>query len=130
MLHHVEIYVSNLEEATSFWEWFLPQLGYELYQNWHSGRSWKFGPTYLVFVQTEPEHLHPPYDRRKTGLNHLAFHAESTGHVDEMFSLLAARNILILKDTRNHGDDPNYAVIFEGPDGILIEYLIAKKRAC
>ncbi len=128
MLHHVEINVSNLEEAAKFWGWFLPELGYEAYQSWPSGRSWKMGATYIVFVQTESDQLFPAYDRRKTGLNHLAFHAEDAQQVDIMRAKLIEQGVPILKYTRDMPDDPNHAVIFTGPDGVLIEYLVAKEQ--
>lgn len=53
MLHHVELYVSDLEKSIEFWGWFLNELGYEVFQKWEAGQSWKKGETYLVFVQTE-----------------------------------------------------------------------------
>lgn len=91
MLHHVEINVSELGRSREFWEWFLTRLGYELYQDWDQGFSFKHGKTYLVFVQTEERFLDAPYHRKATGLNHLAFHAESRAEVDEMASLLKQR---------------------------------------
>ena len=40
--------------------------------------------TYLVFVQAEERFLDIPYHRCRVGLNHLAFHAKSKEHVDEI----------------------------------------------
>lgn len=51
MLHHVEIYVADLEESRLFWSGLLEELSYELYQTWNEGFSYKFADTYLVFVQ-------------------------------------------------------------------------------
>ena len=51
-VHHLEIYVSDLEKTIEFWGWFLPELGYENYQKWDKGISYKLLDTYLVFVQT------------------------------------------------------------------------------
>jgi len=33
--------------------WFLPRIGYTLYQQWDQGSSWIREKTYIVFVQTE-----------------------------------------------------------------------------
>lgn len=30
LLHHVELFVSDLARSRSFWEWFLGELGYEV----------------------------------------------------------------------------------------------------
>jgi len=64
MLHHVELYVSDLTKSLNAWDWLLTELGYTVYQQWDEGRSYRFGPTYLVFVQTEADHLEPPYTRQ------------------------------------------------------------------
>jgi catechol 2,3-dioxygenase-like lactoylglutathione lyase family enzyme len=123
MLHHVEIYVSNLDRTITFWEWFLNQLGYQQYQKWEQGISWKFGDTYLVFVQAEDRFLEPSYNRRRVGLNHLAFHAESKEQVDAMTEKLIEKGVRILYPDKHPyaGGENYYAVFFEDPDRIKVE---------
>jgi catechol 2,3-dioxygenase-like lactoylglutathione lyase family enzyme len=123
MLHHIEIYVSNLSKTNDFWEWFLTDLGYVQYQKWDHGISWKYGETYLVFVQAEERFLDIPYHRCRVGLNHLAFHAKSREHVDEITEALRKKGIQILyKDKHpNAGGKDYYAVFFEDPDRIKVE---------
>ncbi len=125
MLHHVEIYVSNLKKSESFWSWFLEELGYMSYQKWEDGQSWKLGETYLVFVQTENKFLDVPYHRCRTGLNHLAFHASSRERVDEMTTMLKERCINILYGNEHPfaGGEDYYAVYFEDPDRIKVEFV-------
>ncbi|HEY2421656.1 MAG TPA: VOC family protein [Neobacillus sp.] len=123
MLHHLEINVSNLSNTIEFWGWFLPELGYEQYQKWNSGISWKSGETYLVFVQTEERYLNVSYHRSRVGLNHLAFHAKSAEHVEEITDKLKARGINILYQDKHPyaGGPQHYAVFFEDPDRIKVE---------
>ena len=83
-LHHIELYVSNLKRTIDFWGWFLDEMGYEPFQEWESGRSWRLGEMYIVFVQAETRFLDIPYHRGRVGLNHLAFHATSRQQVDEI----------------------------------------------
>ena len=125
LLHHVEIYVSDLERSTSFWNWFLKELGYEPFQKWDKGQSWKLGETYLVFVQTEERFLDIPYRRCRAGLNHLAFHASSCKRVDEMANNLKERGISILYENQHPlaGGNHHYAVYFEDPDRIKVEFV-------
>ncbi len=123
MLSHVEIYVSDLERTTTLWEPFLQRIGYNAFQSWPEGRSWMRENTYLVFVQAPADTLAVGYDRRRVGLNHLAFHAASREQVDEVTQWLRERGVRILYEGRHPhaaGDD-RYAVFFEDPDGIKVE---------
>jgi catechol 2,3-dioxygenase-like lactoylglutathione lyase family enzyme len=127
MLHHVELYVSNLEKSFEFWSWLLTELGYEQYQKWDLGISWKYQETYLVFVQAEQRFLDVPYHRCRVGLNHLAFHARSREHVDELTESLIKKEISILyKEKHPYAGGPEYyAVFFEDPDRIKVELVAA-----
>jgi catechol 2,3-dioxygenase-like lactoylglutathione lyase family enzyme len=123
MIHHIEINVSNLNRTIEFWDWFLKELNYNVYQKWDKGISWKFENTYLVFVQTEERFLRADYHRSQTGLNHLAFHAGSKEHVDEMTEGLIKKGIPILYPDKHPyaGGKNHYAVFFEDPDRIKVE---------
>ena len=123
LLHHVEIYVSNLERSTEFWGWFLGQLGYEKFQFWKDGVSFRFRDTYLVFVQAESKYLAAKYHRKQVGLNHLAFHARSKDEIDRLANLIRDRGLKILYEDRHPhaGGKNNYAVFFEDPDRIKVE---------
>lgn len=123
LLHHVELYVSNLEESIEFWGWLLEELGYVVFQKWESGRSWKLADTYIVFVQTEDRHLDIPYHRGRVGLNHLAFHAKSREHINEMTEKLKEEKINLLYQEHHPfaGGNSHYAVYFEDPDRIKVE---------
>ncbi len=122
-LHHVEIYVSYLKNSSEFWGWFLGKLGYEVYSKWESGISYILDETYIVFVQTEEKYLNEPYHRCRTGLNHLAFHAGSRTHVDEITNELRKKGITILYEDKHPyaGGENYYAVFFEDPDRIKVE---------
>lgn len=123
MLHHIEIYVSNLHESESFWGWFLGKLGYVRYQKWDKGVSFKCGTCYFVFVQAERKYMDVPYHRCRVGLNHLAFHASSKEQVDEMAKELKLRSVrLLYPDNYPYAGGKNhYAVYFEDPDRIKVE---------
>jgi catechol 2,3-dioxygenase-like lactoylglutathione lyase family enzyme len=123
MLHHVEMNVSDLQRSIDFWGWFLNTLGYQEFQRWPMGVSYRLGETYLVFVQTEPQHLNRPYHRCGTGLNHLAFHAASREQVDNMKAEVESRGMTVLYPERYPfaGGEDYYALFFEDPDRIKVE---------
>lgn len=122
-IHHIEINVSDLKKTIEFWGWLLPELGYEKYQEWNKGISYKLLDTYLVFVQTEEKFLDIIYHRKRTGLNHIAFHAESRAMIDDLTNGLKERKIEILYEDKHPfaGGKDYYAVFFEDPDRIKVE---------
>ncbi|WP_438315610.1 VOC family protein [Sporosarcina sp. FA9] len=123
LIHHIEIYVSNLKNTVDFWSWFLKELGYSDFQKWEGGKSWRLGETYIVFVQAEERFLDVPYHRCRVGLNHLAFHAVSREHVDDVTQKLRDKGIGILYADKHPyaGGKDYYAVFFEDPDRIKVE---------
>lgn len=129
LIHHIEIYVSNLQQSQEFWGWLLEDLGYAPYQEWDKGQSWKLDQSYIVFVQAEDKFLDIAYHRRRVGLNHLAFHASSKEHVDTLTEQLQEKQIPILY--KNHhpfaGGPNHYAVYFEDPDRIKVEIVAPSK---
>ena len=107
----------------------LIELGYEQYQSWDKGVSYKLAETYIVFVQTEKAFLDVPYHRKRTGLSHLAFHVDSRSEVDAFTKKLKDRNVHILYGDQHPyaGGKDYYAVFFEDPDRIKVE-LVAPKE--
>lgn len=123
-LHHVEIYVSNLEKSTQFWSWLLCEnLGYREFQKWDQGISFLRGSTYIVLVQTEERFLKSAYHRCNVGLNHLAFHGNSRNQIDQLKFELKKKGCTVLYEDRhpNAGSSGSYAVFFEDPDRIKVE---------
>ena len=82
-LHHVELWVPDLQRAKDQWGWLLGRLGYEAYQDWAHGCSWRRGPTYIV-VEQSPALSGTAHQRTAPGLNHLAFSAGTREHVAAM----------------------------------------------
>jgi len=123
-IHHITLYVSNLTKSRDFWHWLLVErLGYTVYQEWDSGISFRFGETYLDFVQTETRNLDVPYHRCRPGLNHIAFHCATKEIVDSIVSNLELRGVKLLYPDRHPyaGGEGYYAAFFEDPDRFKVE---------
>lgn len=123
MLHHVEIYVSDLERSAAFWTPFLRMLDYEG-KPWPGGISYlKKGHAYLCFLQAPREHLAAGYHRKRVGLNHLAFAGTSRAHVDEMAAWVRANGYATLYASKYpYAGGPEYYALFcEDPDRIKVE---------
>ncbi|MBF0777146.1 VOC family protein [Streptococcus cuniculi] len=123
MLHHIEINVSNLAKSRLFYDRLFEDLGYERYQEWEAGFSYRYKSTYLVFVQTEEVYQEAPYHRKQTGLNHIAFCLPTKAQVDALRERLRADGVPLLYDGSYPyaGGANHYAVFFEDPDRIKIE---------
>lgn len=117
--------MADLAASVEFWGWLLIDLGWECHQEWDEGCSYRHGDLSLVFVQA-PEGA-GPLDRRSTGLNHLAFRAESEREVDRITEAFRERNVRILYPDRHPfaGGTDHYAVFCEDPDGLKVEIVAA-----
>ena len=123
MLHHTELYVSNLERSTRFWTPFMIKLGYEA-RRWSGGMNYvaETGP-YVCLLEVSAEHLSAGYHRKRVGLNHLAFRATSREHVDEIRVWVRASGYTLLYDDKYpYATAPDYYALFcEDPDRIKLE---------
>ncbi|MCX5267015.1 VOC family protein [Streptomyces sp. NBC_00199] len=131
MLHHVELWVPDLPRASREWGWLLGGLGYEPYQDWDRGRSWRLGPTYLVVEQSPAmKDDGGGHDRLRPGLNHLAFHAGSPSALDALVAQAPAHGWTPLFAERypHAGGPKHYAAYLENSDGFEVE-LVARPPA-
>ncbi len=111
------------------WGWLLSALGYEPFQDWPGGRSWRCGPTYIVLEQS-PARTATRHDRCRPGLNHLAFHVDSRAMTDEL-SVDAGQHgwRMIFADQYPYaGGTGHYAAYLENIDGFEVE-LVAPRPA-
>src|SRR5580704_3462321 len=128
MIHHIELWVPNLDRAIHSWGWLLGALGYRLYQDWPGGRSWGAGHSYIV-VEQSPARTAGRHDRCRPGMNHLAFFAADRKHVDELVAeaLLHGWRLMFTDLHPYAGGEHHYAAYLENADGFEIE-LVAGAR--
>ena len=126
VLHHVELWVPDLARGREQWGWLLGELGYEQFQDWPDGRSWRLGDTYLVIEQS-PALSAAVHERLRPGLNHLAFHAGDRAAVDALTAAAPARGWTLLFPERHPyaGGQGHYAAYFANTDGFEVE-LVAR----
>jgi catechol 2,3-dioxygenase-like lactoylglutathione lyase family enzyme len=122
-LHHVEVWVADLESVRGDWGWLLPLLGFSLQQEWPEGQTWAAdtGP-YPTFT-TPPTIGDRSHDRRRPGVNHLAFQGGSTAAVDAIMSLAPEKGWAPLYDERypHAGGPAHYAGWLENSAGFKVE---------
>lgn len=121
-LHHVEVWVPDLERAVASWGWLLQTLGYTLYQSWPAGRSWLLASTYIVVEQSSGLSA-SEHDRCRPGLNHLAFHVEDSRLIDTLVAQAPHHgwNLLFPERHPHAGGTNHYAAYLENTDGFEVE---------
>ena len=121
-LHHVELWVPDLERAIESIGWLLLELGYAPYQEWAAGRSWRLGDTYIV-VEQSPALSSDVHDRLRPGLNHLAFWAGDRARVDRLVGQALEHGwTLMFADRHPYAGGPDhYAGYLENSDGFEVE---------
>lgn len=120
--HHVELWVPNLDRSRRSWDWLLRQLGWQPYQEWKHGRSWRVGDAYLVIEQS-PAMAAGRHNRMAPGLNHVALHAPSRSVVDTIQHDAPGHGWSLLFADRypNAGGDGHYACYLADTDGYEAE---------
>lgn len=123
-LHHIELYVSDLDRAAGFWTPFMALLGYEA-DPWPGGTNYvsaESGP-YVSLLEAPEIHRPAGYHRQRVGLNHLAFRASSRDMVDAIRDWALASGQSVLYDDRYPyaTGEGYYALFCEDPDRIKIE---------
>ena len=121
-IHHLELWVPNLDRAIVSWGWLLTSLGYRMFQDWPGGRSWQAGHAYIV-VEQSPARTASRYDRLRPGLNHLAFHVATRQQVDELTAEALLHGWrLMFSDLHPYAGGPqHYAAYLENADGFEAE---------
>ena len=121
-LHHIEYYVRDLNRSNDFWDWFLAGFGYEEYQRWSEGVSWRHAcGTYIVFVQLSGESMKIQNDRKGNGLNHIALLGRDTNHLEGLHAELFKRGIKILKFREDY-------LCFEDPNDFAVEIFLPESK--
>lgn len=128
-IHHFELCAGDLERSYEFWGWLFPKLGFILYQEYSTGKSWKAGDTYVDIRTASPEFSGGRHARGSVGLHHVAFHALSKEEVDRLYHEIKARGMTVLDEAQypHAGGSEHYALYFEDPNGIKVEIVAPRE---
>ena len=127
-LSHLDLNVTDYAQSLRFYDLILFPLGWKrlVCQKTHS--TYSDGFMKICISPTEEKFRASGFHRKRTGLNHLAFYAESKQAVDQFYEGILLKNgIPCLYGGKPAGDDAYYAVFFEDPDRIKIEVVFAPR---
>lgn len=121
-LHHVELWVSDLDGARVEWGWLLERLGWHAGESWRDGSSWSADGVYVT-ITVSPNLRGAVHDRRMPGLNHLALRGGRRGEVDAVMAEAPAHGWRLLYHERypHAGGAEHYAGWLENSAGFKVE---------
>lgn len=123
-LSHVDISVSDYAKSIRFYDMILLSIGWEKLVSRKDHTTYTDGTLKLVICPVEENYKDAGFHRKRVGLNHLAFYAETKEIVDEFYrEVLLKNNIKSLYQEGASGDKNYYSVFFEDPDRIKLEYV-------
>lgn len=127
-LHHVELWVSDQSSAREDWAWLLARVGFERTDQWDRGESWHADGAYVT-VTTSPNLSHDVHDRRRPGVNHLAFEVPTADDVDAIMAEAPSHGWSPLYDDRypHAGGPDHYAGWLENDDEFKAEVVAAHR---
>jgi probable phosphoglycerate mutase len=120
-LHHVEIWVPDYTRAKLTLGWLMERLGHALASEWGHGGSWRGAGEYIVLEAGAD--VSGPHERRRAGLNHLAFAAGPASDADAI-TQAALRHGWVLMFADRHpyaGGSGHHAAHLENADGFEVE---------
>ncbi len=120
--HHVELWVAGLRAVHTEWAWLLEQVGFTREAEWPQGVTWSSAGAYLTLT-TSPNLSATEHDRRRPGLNHLAFKGGDRKHVDAIMAQAGAHGWKPLYHERypHAGGSEHYAGWLENSAGFKVE---------
>ncbi len=126
-LYHIHLNVSDAKVSLPFYKDLFTYLEYKIIDESPEHIGVSNGGTDFWIIETEPSHKINKFNRKNTGINHLALRLDSKELVDKFVSeFLNTKNIPTLYQTPRvfpeYGGE-YYAVFFEDPDRIKLEVM-------
>ena len=124
-LYHIDIRVSNFRRSFPFYRALFRRLGWNEIDSGKDYCGYSDGRSGIWVIEAESKYRRPPFHRKRTGLNHIAFRVPGRAAVDEFHrKFLRPKRIKILYGGPKEYPEyytGYYAVFFEDPDRIKLE---------
>ena len=122
--------MSDLAKSREFYEGLLTRLGYKLILKEREFEGWGNDDFKIFLTKCYEPFTKFGFHRRRVGLNHFAFRAESRNAVDRFYKeFLIPRRIPVLyngpKEYPEYAPE-YYAVYFEDPDRLKLEFFYSR----
>ena len=123
-IHHLQLWVPDLDRATESWGWLLDQLGYRLDAQRPTAEIWLENDHAIVIEKSPdmvPGMLH---SRFRPGMNHVAFRVSSAQRIAEIVAEASQNGWQSLEATHKHKLPKELKVAYlEDRDGFEVELI-------
>lgn len=124
-LYHIDIRVSNFRRSFPFYRALFRWLGWKQIDAGKDYCGYSDGRSGMWVIATESKYRKPPFHRKRTGLNHIAFCVPSRAAVNKFHrEFLKSKHARVLYGGPKEYPEYHqgyYAVFFEDPDRIKLE---------
>lgn len=129
-LHHIELWVEDFAEARSSLGWIFERLGYQRKNEWESGASWQGAVGYIV-LESGPDVAPGRHERKRPGMNHLAFWAGPPSLVDAIVRDAPEYGWKLMYEDQHPyaGGSGHYAAYLENAGGFEVELVATADSA-
>jgi len=125
-ISHIEINVLDYRAAIKFYDLIFSKIGFIRTNCCKEWTAYSDGMSKIIICPTDERFIKHGFHRKQAGLNHLAFNASNKKEVDSFYNeILIPNSVKVLYEGKPFGDEDYYAVYFEGPDRLKIEYVYA-----
>jgi DivIVA domain-containing protein len=128
LIHHVELWVRDFDSAVASFGWLFKNIGWRIGRAWDNGCAWTSPGGPYIIIESGPDLVWMPYDRRGPGLNHLAFEVAARSLVDRIASDGPSHGWqLMFADRHPYAGGPDhYAAYLENAEGFEVEIIAAE----
>jgi catechol 2,3-dioxygenase-like lactoylglutathione lyase family enzyme len=128
VLHHLTLWVPDLEQAERSWGWLLGELGYAIDRSLGKVVIYRHNSGFAVALEQSPDMVPGMlYSRLRPGLNHVAFALDSSSVLNDITSRAADHGWLALPADRHPIAGGAQVAYLEDQDGFEVE-LVAPNR--
>lgn len=125
-LHHLELWVEDLDRAGEEWAWLLGELGWSDDGRWGTGRSWSHDDGTYLFMESSADVRREGFDRMRPGINHLALLAGDRALLDRIRAASTEHGWHeLFTDRYPHAGGPDHVALYlEDGAGFEIEVVL------
>ncbi len=122
-LHHLDLWVGDVERAVDEWGWLLGELAWEVDL---PGSSWCHPDGTHLFLEHSPDQREEAYDRMRPGVNHLAMCVDSRTLLDRIRAESTAHGWHEMYADRypHAGGEDHVALYLESSEGFEVEVVL------